>query len=152
MSRYIHGWMIWWEFFRKARRKKHGAGPQKFFHATKTAACARHMGEERYMDGRGINERTRNLESAMWANINGAILGSTLATCGPIIAIVFFSVTSGNHPAWDRWLLTVVVSIACAAVGIWMGEPYRRALRAIKQHTAEMRAETAKRGSGWAAD
>lgn len=48
MRRYIYGWVVWWEFFRKARRKKHGAGRQRFFHATKTAACARYLVDGQY--------------------------------------------------------------------------------------------------------
>lgn len=43
LYRYLYGWKVWWEFFRKARKKKHGAGGQRFFHATKTAAGARFL-------------------------------------------------------------------------------------------------------------
>jgi hypothetical protein len=50
LRRYIHGWSCWWEGFRGARRKKHGAGPQRWSHALKTAACFRHIADGQHCD------------------------------------------------------------------------------------------------------
>jgi hypothetical protein len=40
-DRHIYGWYIWLWALRKARTKRRGAGPQRWEHALKTAACAR---------------------------------------------------------------------------------------------------------------
>lgn len=45
VRRYLHGWSCWWEGLRKARAKKHGAGPQRWSHALKSAACFRHIAD-----------------------------------------------------------------------------------------------------------
>jgi hypothetical protein len=38
-----HGLAVGWSIFQQARRKKHGAGPQKLHHAFGSAICAHHL-------------------------------------------------------------------------------------------------------------
>lgn len=45
MRRYLHGWACWYEGLSKARRKKHGAGPQPWGLALRTAACYRFIAD-----------------------------------------------------------------------------------------------------------
>lgn len=45
MRRYVYGWLCWCEGFRKARRKRHGAGPSSLRQALRIAACYRFVAD-----------------------------------------------------------------------------------------------------------
>ena len=97
---------------------------------------------KKYMNGRGINKRTRELQGKLWENIEGAIFGSTLALVAPFAAGVAAF-------AFDAYIIAFLL-LSAIPVGIAMALPWHKAHAEITRHREAMEAETAKRGKGWA--
>lgn len=69
----------------------------------------------------------------------GAIIGSTMATAIPPITFMFLIWEgSAKASAW-QWLAFLVISLAAIVGGLWLGQPYRRAYRAVTTRTAKVR-------------
>lgn len=99
-----------------------------------------------YMNGNGIHERTRRLTDDLWNAVGWAIVGSAMATAGPLIFAMMWFIP-GAPMVSPMWVLPV---IGCAAIGLWLSLPWWRAKSALRRHTASLDAETEKRGCGWA--
>lgn len=52
-ARYFYGWWMWLRAVWIVRRKKHGAGKQRWSHAFKTAACVRYLVDGQHRGSRG---------------------------------------------------------------------------------------------------
>ena len=53
LKRYLHGWRIAYYYASKARRKKHGAGKQRWLHVWRGAMCARYLVDGQHRGARG---------------------------------------------------------------------------------------------------
>ncbi len=99
------------------------------------------MSDEPYMNGKGTIDETHRLANEMWDKLGLAIAGGfslSIAATMVIMSII--------ENSWD----TLPVVIILVLVGLALGRPWAKAERALREHTARMKAETAKRGRGWA--
>ncbi len=107
-----------------------------------------------YLNGRGINQRTRELTDAVWDKLLHAIFGSTLAVAGPIITcgliLLMFSLEAPVLP--EQKIGAFIVSLSCVVIGVLIARPWFTAKRALDTHTENMRRETEQRGKGWASN
>lgn len=99
-----------------------------------------------YMNGVGIQEKTRRLTDVLWDAVPLAIIGTTAAITAPVIFGVTWAAPPSGMPPW--W--TFVIVTVCVFGGVYLSIPYWRAERALKAHRLAMEAETEQRGSGWA--
>lgn len=97
-----------------------------------------------YMGGRGLRARTRELNDASWAAVGPAFISVSIFIC--VATLIAGAVGLGLH--WS--------ALALIAPPAWFAVKYfvvwNRAIEAVKTHSQKMRAETAKRGHGWARD
>lgn len=103
------------------------------------------MSGEPYMSGRGLRAKTRELNDAAWNAVGPAFL----STCGFLFSWFPTILAWSWGPDW----LAVVSSIFTAgmlAFCIRDVARWDRAIGAVKEHSRQMREETAKRGRGWA--
>jgi membrane associated rhomboid family serine protease len=108
--------------------------------------------DKKYMNGQGVIEHTDELNRKAWDTMLGAWIGLSVVFCGPLIAWkVFYHTFSWEPPPneADFWIATAA-SVVCVVGGIIASVPYFRAMRALRRHTKAMKAETEKRGKGWA--
>lgn len=104
--------------------------------------------DEIYMNGVGVMQRTRELNDKLWDAVLGAIFGTSI----PCATIICTAATYFAPSSFDGGLLPWVLgaNLIIAAVGYKMASPWFVISHQLRQHTAKMNAETAKRGRGWA--
>lgn len=104
-----------------------------------------------YMDGIGIQERTRHLSDNLWDTLTLGIFGAWIIFIGPFTSWMFII----HRFSWQTpttefdWGLAIIISVASVAVGLKMHLPHHRAMTALKRHRKNMERETARRGKGW---
>lgn len=99
------------------------------------------MTEEPYMNGKGTIDETHRLANEMWDKLEYVLLGG-IAMATAIFLLIVVVVDDVSWP-WP-------VIIALVAASWALTRPWEKAERALREHTARMKAETAKRGRGWA--
>lgn len=112
----------------------------------------RQEGAGMYMNGVGTMKRARELGDAMFDALLPAIFGSSFALAGPLLAwAVCIHRFPCDEPASTASVcLGLGIAVVSVASGIAASLPWWRAKRAIAEYTANMKAETEKRGPGWA--
>lgn len=132
--------------------------------------------EERpYMDGIGILAKTEELNEAAWDALPLAWLGVSGGLMMSLGSIFWRFVVypprlviryGEGDEVWafgdklyrdgmpDVGYTADIVCLLLVAIGVALimvsSAPWRRAIREVRAHTARMKAETAKRGKGWA--
>jgi len=105
-----------------------------------------------YLGGRGVMRETKRLNDKVWEALPLAFVGGCVATCGPLIA---YAVLIHNMP-WQppatplQVTMAWMLSIMSVVVGVTLNMPWRKAIKDVRRHTELLKAETAKRGKGWA--
>ena len=107
-----------------------------------------------YMNRRGIQEETRRRNDAMFDALPFGIAGISLMTLTPFISFgifVFdFPLFDMRWPTAEMWVLLLLINGAGVGLGEKLHRRWRRAFRAVRVHTRQMKEETEKRGAGWA--
>lgn len=102
-----------------------------------------------YLNGKGINKKTSELDAAVWAAIPMAFVGLCAAFIGPLFSYAFLI----GGESWNlRSGIGVSIAVICGVGGGSLAWPWFRAIRAISKHTNAMRTETKARGRGWASN
>lgn len=101
----------------------------------------------KYLDGRNIKKTTEDLTNLMWGSVLPAIIGSTMATTGPVI----WGVAWFMRKPWarDGWLFPTLVIVG-VVFGIGLSLPFFVWEGRLRRHTRMMNEETRKSGKGWA--
>lgn len=107
------------------------------------------MGDEMYMGGVGVQERTRILSDRLWDAVLPAIFGSSAAVCVPFLYAMCLIGDPRAGGIERTWYWDIIVAVAVIA-GIYFAAPWFRIHAELKRHRLVMEAETAKRGKGWA--
>ena len=104
-----------------------------------------------YMDGIGVQKKTRHLTDIVWDNLLYGIFGLWIALCGPLLSWAFLiQKFPWESPPTDFDLGAAAATASIAvAIGLKMFWRYFRAMRALKKHTQNMEDETERRGPGW---
>jgi hypothetical protein len=102
-----------------------------------------------YMNGRGVMDRTRKLNDALWDAMVPAWLGTSAAICGPFVAVMILLIDDEPRSILP-YVAGAVLSLACFALGAFFAAPWFKARAAVQAHRKAMEAETTKRGRGWA--
>jgi hypothetical protein len=109
----------------------------------------RAVDEKIYMNGVGIQERTRKLTAAAWDAVPGAFLGTAGGVVIAFLGIGIAFMPDGQTTTVDYIIAAVSVPVGVAAL-IYFSAPWHRAIRELNEHTAAMKRETEKYGKGWA--
>lgn len=105
------------------------------------------MSEGRYMDGRGINQRTRELTDALWDAFLPAWLGTSIGIVAIMVGMIFAFWQDGPILIVGVGLMALGMSAAIGGAGPWFEARAR-----LNEHTAAIRRETERYGRGWARD
>ena len=105
-----------------------------------------------YMDGTGIQERTRYLTDKVWETLGFGIVGAWIIFLGPFLSWLIFIhrwTPRSSPPTEFDWGLAIVITVVSIVVGLKMHLPHHRVIAALKRHTKNIERETARRGKGW---
>ena len=110
------------------------------------------MATDRYMDGTGIKERTRQLTDKLWGTLPFGILGAWVIFLGPFLSWAFLidRLPWETPPTEFDWGLAIAISAVSIVVGLKMYLPHHRARTTLNKHTKNMERETTRRGEHWA--
>jgi len=105
-----------------------------------------------YMDGTGIQERTRHLTDEMWETLGLGIVGAWIIFLGPFLSWLIFihQWTRGAPPTKFDWALGIIIGAISIAVGLKIHLPHHKARTALNRHTKNMERAIAKYGKGCA--
>ena len=105
-----------------------------------------------YMDGTGIQERTRQLSDDMWDTLGLALMGAPIIILGPLLSwgLLIFESPSSTPPTEIDWGLAIAISAVSIVAGLKMYLPHHRARTALKKHTKNMERAITKYGKGCA--
>lgn len=103
-----------------------------------------------YMNGRGISDKTRELNDAVWDAFDNAFIGAVIGIFA--ITLSVFGAFAAGHIGRSPPLVLLFGVIGFAGAVVWykMHQPWRNAMDATIAHREAMEAETKKRGKGWA--
>lgn len=105
------------------------------------------MSEERYMNGRGVRQRTNELTDALWDAFLPAWIGTSIGVIAIAAGILFALWEDGPLLIVGIGLMVLGVASTIAGAGPWLDARAR-----LAEHTDALRRETKRFGQGWARD